>query len=341
MFQATRIKLTAWYLSIIMFISILFSVVIYLLISQELERGYRRLTMRPDIRREIFRDGEIPEFLEPGALDSAKERVRNQLVNINIIILAVSGISGYFLAGRTLRPIKDMIDEQHRFISDASHELRTPLTALRTEIEVNMRDKKLKLADARSILASNLEEVIHLQNLSDNMLQLSQYEGNPGKLPMEPVPLQSIVDTAVRKVEPLSRSKGIRIENAVSDGAIVFGNRENLVQLFVIFLDNAIKYSPKNTNITITHEDAGMRDLTVHITDQGIGIEKKDLPYLFDRFFRTDLSRSKLKVSGYGLGLSIAKKIVESHNGYITVKSRIGKGTTFSVRLPKGKMLQV
>ena len=106
-----------------------------------------------------------------------------------------------------------------------------------------------------------------------------------------------------------------------------------MINLFVIILDNAIKYSPKKTAIKIYGKKTN-NQIMIEIKDQGIGIEKKDLPFIFDRFFRAEQSRSKEKVTGYGLGLSIAKKIIGQHKGSLIVESKLEKGTTVIIRLP-------
>ena len=155
MFHDARLKLTAWYLLIIMAISISFSAFIYFGAAKEYDRiirieQYRAghltppgiISQRPPGELDIFslssqQDNELVEW--------AKLRVLEALFGINVVILLLSAMSGYFLAGRTLRPIKNMLDEQNRFITDASHELNTPLTALKTSLEVNLRDKKLDL----------------------------------------------------------------------------------------------------------------------------------------------------------------------------------------------------
>ncbi len=112
------------------------------------------------------------------------------------------------------------------------------------------------------------------------------------------------------------------------------GSKDRLRELFVILLDNAIKYSPNNSVVTISAK-SDRKFHTISVTDTGIEIEEKDISHVFDRFFRADTSRSKANVAGYGLGLSIAKKIVKIHNGAIDVKSTINKGATFSVLLPR------
>lgn len=342
MFQSARLKLTAWYLVLIMAISIVFSIVIYQGITQEIDRSLRMQQFR--IYRIQHPDAAPPTFvISPNNLpidyseiyESATNRIRLVLILINAGIFLLAGGAGYFLAGRTLRPIQEMVDEQNRFITDASHELRTPLTALRSEIEVNLRDEKLSLEEAKSLLASNLEEVENLQSLSDNLLQLAQHQQPQVIEVKSAISLADVLEEAVHKVQSLAKKKYITIEQKKVGTIKVNGDKQSLIQLFVILLENAIKYSSEKTIVSITTKSV---DHMIHVlvSDEGIGIDKKDIPHIFDRFYRADSSRTKQDVSGYGLGLAIAKKIIEGHNGEISVKSEKNKGTTFTVQLQKG-----
>lgn len=341
MFQSARLKLTAWYLTLIMAISIFFSVVIYHNITLEVARSLRMQQFR--IYKVQHPGATPPTFVispneqslgDPEIFENAVERIRLILILVNAGILLVSGGAAYFLAGRTLRPIKEMVDEQNRFITDASHELRTPLTALRSEIEVNLRDEKLTIEDAKKLLASNLEEVDNLQALSDNLLLLAQNKKPNDISVSQPVAISEIIKKAMHKVQSLAKKKDITLHRKNLGKYTVIGDAQHLIQLFVILLENAIKYSPEKTTVTITAESLD-HSILIQVTDQGIGIEKKDMPHIFDRFYRADSSRTKQDVSGYGLGLSIAKKIIEAHNGDIRVTSEKNKGTTFTIQLQK------
>ncbi len=333
MFQSARIKLTAWYLLIIMLISIAFSVAIYEVLTSELDRVERiqRLRQERQIPMEITPRIPRQPAIDPEVIMETKNRLIEILILINMGILGVSAISGYFLAGRTLRQIKEMVDEQSRFITDASHELRTPLTSLKSEIEVNLRDEDLDLKQAKKILQSNLEEVNNLQYLSDNLIKFTQYQ-NKEKPNFAEVNLREISEEAKRKVSNLAKKKNIIIKNQIKNLSLK-GDRQSLLELFVIFLDNAIKYSPKEKTVILTSKKIdGL--VEIQIIDQGIGIDAGDIPYLFNRFFRVDKSRLRLETGGYGLGLSIAKQIVDEHKGSIKVDSQLDKGTTFFVQLP-------
>lgn len=335
MFETTRLKLTAWYLVIIMTISLLFSLAIYNRVNSEFTR-FERVQMIIRERQELglpVRKFQIahPPDLDPKLIQNARIRLITSLGVINLAILGISGAAGYFLAGRTLRPIKEMVDDQNRFIADASHELRTPLTSLRSEIEVGLRNKTMTLAEAKQLLASNLEETIHLQTLSDSLLELAQSGKQNGK-DMTDVSISECIDTAVKKMNGQIKKKGITIKRT-GETAMVRGIADRICELLVILIDNAVKYSPKKTTVTI-----GVKKLDgsaqIKISDQGYGIDEEDLPHIFDRFYRVSKSRSKEEIPGYGLGLSIAKKIIDDHNGKITVASKVNKGTTFTVKLP-------
>jgi len=333
MFEKTRIKLTAWYLVIIMAISMLFSLAIYSGVNVEfrrLERIQERIKERQVERLPVPLNA-MPRF-DQEIINQSRTRVITILGGINIAILFLAGFSGYFLAGRTLKPIKKMLDEQNRFITDASHELRTPLTSLRSEIEVGLRNNNLTLKDSQKLLESNLEEVINLQILSDNLLELAQSEKPINSSYFVPVSLLESINNAIKKLESSIREKEIKIEKSVKSISIL-GIPSRITELFVILLDNAIKYSANKSNISIKTKKLD-KIVKIIIKDNGIGIEKDDLPFIFDRFYRATKSRSKEKVPGYGLGLSIAKKIVDSHHGTIYVESKINKGTTFIVELP-------
>ncbi len=326
--------MTVWYLLIIMTISLAFSVIIYRNTVTEVIRGIRIQQAR--VERVIGYGPTHPPEIDPALLDEVRDRVRLNLFLINLAILGISGTAGYFLAGRTLKPIRKMVEEQNRFITDASHELRTPLTAIRTEIEVNLRNKNLSLPEARGLLMSNLEEVNNLQALSDGLIKMTAYQKGQNKMLFTTVSLAKITKEAIRRVNGMAREKQISLLNQVKEIALT-GDEAMLTELLVIFLDNAIKYSPKNSRVKI---GAKQNDGSVLITisDQGMGISEEEIPHLFDRFYRSDKSRTKTDVAGYGLGLAIAKQIVERHRGLIKVESVVGKGTKFTIKLPRNSV---
>jgi two-component system, OmpR family, sensor histidine kinase CiaH len=333
MFTAARFKLTAWYLLIIMVISGLFSIFVYRSLTLEISRGLRMQALR-SLPRDLLDNINPPILadLDDQVFAEARQRVAVDLAIINAGILVLSGISAYFLAGKTLRPIETMVEDQKRFISDASHELRTPLTAMKTEIEVALRGKQLDLRQARSLLDSNLEEVNKMQSLSNYLLALNRYQDSGFSLALASTHLQEVTSKAVASVNPLAEKKNILI-NTTGPDVVLKANSTSLVELVTLLLDNAIKYSSKNSRINIITATEP-RHVLLSVQDYGIGIKAGDLPYIFNRFYRADASRNKSQVDGYGLGLSIAKNIVDLHHGQISVTSLPGEGTTFVIKLP-------
>jgi signal transduction histidine kinase len=258
MFHSARLKLTAWYLLIIMLISGAFSLVIYGGVTFDLERRFQSIERRIRLERHIFRmpPGPPPYFIED--LQAAKRRVLFMLLSANGVILVLSSAAGYFLAGKTLRPIEEALEEQKRFLSDASHELRTPLTALKTSIEVALRDKKITKKEAYEVLQSSLEEVDSLQSLTSDLLGLAQHQRANGNFTFDQVNIRRVLEKAHKKIYSLAKKKSIDLEiNA--DDIILEADETNLEKLMVILLDNAIKYTPKKGKV-ITHPIKGWLD---------------------------------------------------------------------------------
>jgi len=343
MFHKTRLKLTAWYLFIIMVVSISFSTFIYFGATREFNRIIRIEQFRnlhPEIidsyiQSPVWENENIPlpRQPDPRLIQDTKLRVLEGLFGINLIILFLSALAGYFLAGRTLRPIKNMVDEQNRFITDASHELNTPLTSLKTSIEVNLRDKKLNLEKSKQVLLSNLEEVNNLQALSDELIEIAQFQKANGNFQLTKVDIAKVVKAAVSKIKPQADKKQIKISIKITN-VFINADERSLTELFTILLDNAIKYSTQKKDIEVKSQSVNSK-LKITVKDNGIGIDKEDIPFIFERFYRADKSRTKQQVAGYGLGLSIAKRIVDLHGGTINVESTKGEGTIFAVVFSK------
>jgi len=334
MFNLARIKLTAWYLLIITVISLAFSFFIYRLMTLELDRFVQSQQFRYE-RRFPGQVLPLPTFVDYDLVAEVKNRIKISLLIVDGSILLISGISAYFLAGRTLKPIKDMVNSQNRFISDASHEFRTPLTSLKSSMEVFLRDPKPSVKEAKSLIVDNIADVNKLQNLSDSLLNLAHFQSTLPTIKLVKTALNQPIQSAIKKISYQASTKLIKIVYSPSK-AFVLGDVHSLTDLFVIFLDNAVKYSPDKSRITITtHKNNNF--IIVSVIDQGIGISSQDIPHIFDRFYRSDTARKNLKSGGYGLGLSIAKNILDSHHAQIEVKSKLGEGSQFIVKFPVSK----
>lgn len=341
MFRSARLQLTAWYVIITMCVSSAFSFVIYRSIMDEVIRFDRVQQARIEKRYEapfMFSDGSIRyvpiQFSQKSDLvEDVRRRVLILLSIINGVVFILSGMSGYVLSGFTLLPIQRMVKKQHQFISDASHELKTPLTSLKTAFEVFLRDEHPTLADAKSVIAESMQDVNNLQVLSESLLELAQYEHAGQQVFSENIRLERLMTMALRQVHAIAKEKKISITTHADSGSLQ-GNVKGVLNVCVILLDNAIKYSNEKKSVSFAIHKRE-REIQISVVDEGAGIASKDMPFIFDRFYRADSARTRTNTSGYGLGLSIAKKIIEAHGGTITVKSRIGKGTTVHVAIPQ------
>lgn len=323
MFHSAILKLTGWYLLILMSISFLFSVTIYNAATSE-------VSDRIDAMRQQF--GPMSNYPQNKFMlfQNAQREAANRnffitLLYVNILILLGGGALSYLLARRTLKQIEEAHNAQARFTSDASHELRTPLAAMRAELEVALRDQKISKQDMKELLESNLEEVNKLTALSKTLLQLSKLDY--ANLELSDVDLTMTVSDVVQRYD---KNASRVVLNLPSKPIILRANQPSVEELITILVDNALKYSPEKSKITVELSRKG-RQAQFAITNSGKGIAAEDLPHIFDRFYRAEQSRT---TSGTGLGLSLAKKIVAMHGGELSVSSAKDHDTTFRFLLP-------
>lgn len=324
------------YLTIIMFISLAFSISLYQVSVRELDKSlkHQRDTLVIGLRKIDITSLDSKRLFISTPSDMLNESKASLVVNllmVNLLILVGGGFLSYYLARRTLKPIEEAHEAQKRFTSDASHELRTPIAVMQTEIEVSLMDDNLTLKDAKKQLSSNLEELGHLTSLSEGLLRLARLEDN--ELVKKQVDLKSIVDSAINRVSPLAKMKSITIIVKNESKQKFMADRSSIEEAIVIILDNAIKYSPKKSTIELSNTK-DQQNIKIAIKDQGPGIDKNDLPHIFERFYRSSKSRNKDTENSYGLGLSIAKKIVDIHGGKICVDSKADHGSTFTIIVP-------
>jgi two-component system OmpR family sensor kinase len=237
------------------------------------------------------------------------------------------------------------LQRQRRFVADASHELRTPLTTIRGNLGLLKRRPPIAEEDERAVLDDMVEETDRLIRLTNDLLMLARSDaGRP--LRREPVPIDPLVEDVCRQAKLLGEGRTIVCETV--PGVSVRGDQDAIKQVLLILLDNALKYTPAGGTITIgagilpevqpnarteprsdnLRED---RMASIRIADTGPGIAPEDLPHIFERFYRSDESRTG---SGAGLGLAIAKELIEAQQGKISVASELGKGSTFTISLP-------
>ena len=223
-----------------------------------------------------------------------------------------------------------------RFTADASHELKTPLTVVRAGVERAITRPDVS-PETLAPLEETLQEVNRMTELLDSLLTLARADEGRAELHREPVDLREILEEARETGELLAEHAGVGMEIRLPPDAVVVSvDRSRLRQLALNLIENAVKYTPRGGQVSV---ELGSNDgrAVFTVADTGIGIAPGDLPHVFDRFWRADSARTRTSErAGTGLGLAICKWIAEAHGGTIEVQSRPGRGTTFTVGLPRG-----
>lgn len=220
-----------------------------------------------------------------------------------------------------------------QFVSDASHELRTPLSILQGETELLLQEPRSP-AEYHKALHVIDAELKKLSRIVESLFTLSIADAGQLRLAHEPLYLNETLEEACSLIAPRARSKGIRIDRQLSEEVPYIGDEAFLRQLFLIFLDNSVKYSDRPGAICVgmTVSNGTVR---VRFQDEGVGIPAKDLPHIFERFYRVPQADESDAQSGGGLGLAIAQAIVRAQNGSIECVSQPGSGSTFTISLPR------
>ena len=246
------------------------------------------------------------------------------------LLLSLAG--AWFLADRALVPIKQAFARQQEFVADASHELRTPLTILRSTVDL-LNQHRAEALDANGELFDDLRhEITRMERLTTDLLTLARQDLNQLDLAVGEVDLAALATDIVRRMTPVAQAQGIALVSH-SDGTphIVEVDPDRIQQVMLILLDNALKHTPRGGSVTVTVKDHGS-SVILTLADTGEGIPSEHLSRVFDRFYRADRSRSWVQ-GGAGLGLAIAKQLVEAHDGQLTLSSTLGAGTVATIRL--------
>jgi signal transduction histidine kinase len=282
-------------------------------------------------------------YLQVGRPLAAERRMERLLALVllggGLAGLGLAAVGGYFLAGRALVPIRQAFQRQQAFVADASHELRTPLTLIRANAEVLARHPEQTIGQNADLVDDIVTETAHLSQLVSDLLTLARADAGRAILSQEPVALDQVIQDAGRRFAPLAEARGQTLEIPADQPCTVRGDPGRLHQLVVILLDNAVKHGNAGGHIRVALEPTRSH-ARLTVADDGPGIDPEHLPHLFERFYRADPARSREGSragevrAGAGLGLSIARWIVQAHKGRIQVTSTPGLGTTFTITLP-------
>ena len=289
---------------------------------------------------------------------------------VGVIVLA--GLGGLFLANRVLKPVQEItktaqkiegsdlsqriavntddelgrlastlnemigrleeaFNRQRQFTADASHELRTPLAIMQAEATLAL-SKERTSDDYRKSLETISQESDYMSSVIGKLLFLARSDAGKEQLNFEDVELKELITGLSANIEALAQDKGLKFTVDAKEDLTVSGDKVKLRQLFINILENAVRYTPADGNISVSLVEKDS-NAVVSISDTGIGIPPEHLSHIFERFYRVDKARARAD-GGVGLGLAIAKIITESHKGKIEVESEVGKGTTFKISIP-------
>lgn len=284
---------------------------------------------------------------------------RRALVPVDEITQTARSISGENLSRRVAVPasgdelqrlaetlnemierLEDSFERISQFTADASHELRTPLSLMRATAEVALRDDDHP-DEWKQALSQILAEVERTSHLVENLLLLARADSGQAELQRTPVDLARVVDEACLQSKPLAQAQDLSLTCLIADGPVrVMGDSQALRRLLLILIDNAVKFTPAKGRIEV-HLESDRREAVVTVHDTGCGVPETELPLIFERFYRVDKARQR-DTGGAGLGLAIARWIVQSHYGTIKVESKAGEGATFRItfRIANGNAIR-
>jgi len=332
MFKSAILKFTLWYVALIMLLSLAFSLVLYHFSIGELQEGLHK--QYSELTKD---DHDQDDYIKATNLEYNQRADHLRLVFIDfnlVVLLSATGVS-YFLAKRTLNPIIKSHQAQVRFTAQASHELRTPLTAMRADTESVLLSNSTDTVLLRKTLKANLVDLDRLDKLSSHLLEVAKYR-SLSPIKKETFDLNEIVSQVIHQAQRLKQNKDRRIIFKGPKIDIV-GDPISIELVVSTVLDNALKYSNPLSEIKINLSlDSNNKAVLVIIND-GPGIDPKELSFIFEPFYRSSLIAAKSNNSnkGYGLGLTLAKEIVEHHRGKIFITSQINGLTIVTITLPK------
>ncbi|WP_424768419.1 sensor histidine kinase [Paenibacillus sp. sgz302251] len=261
------------------------------------------------------------------------------IIGLTLVLLLIASLTGHIFAGRAMVPIVRSLKRQQEFTADASHELRTPLSVLQSSVEILEEQKKQLPAIHQTVLYHMKDEIIRMIRLTEQLLMLARGDSGMQQLRQESFDLHQTVFSVTDRMKTIAKERriAIHLEDMLPEGKFLFtGDPDQISQLLYNLLDNAIKYSFSDGEVTVYAGKSGDSEVEISIKDKGCGIPNENLPHLFERFFRVDKARSR-HWGGSGLGLSIAAQITRNHGGQIHVTSETNQGSTFTVRLPERK----
>ena len=265
------------------------------------------------------------------AMYNGLDKATSALAALGVPALIFAAAVGYVLSGGAMKPVREAYERQRQFAADASHELRTPLAVVLASADLLRSDPSITSPFLKQIIEDVRDEVKKMTKLVSDLLTVARTDGKANQLKPARMDLVSAARQTVRIMRPFAEKKDIVIDEELPKRAEIYADEQKIRQLILILVDNAVKYTPEHGRISVcVQEEKG--NVSLFVADTGIGIAPEHADRIFDRFYRVDKARSR-RMGGNGLGLAIAREIVEAHAGTIAVESALGKGTTFRVQL--------
>ncbi len=322
-FKGAVIRLTAYYTLGVFVILLVFSFLVYGLFSTGIEEKIQE-DSRWSEKIEVLDDDDV-------FFHEVTENLLDVLVLSDFVLLFLTVVVSYLLARKTLAPLALAYQKQQRFVADAAHELRTPLAVMKAGNEVLLRHERT-VPQYKKFINESLEEVNRLIALSNDLLFLVQNKAT-NKNVCTQFSLSEVCFKQLERIEPYAVIAGISIHSNIGEGILLQGREEDISRVIQNLLKNAVDYNKPQGSVTLTLVQK-KQEAILTLRDTGIGIEQKDIPYIFERFYKADSSRVQKNTTGSGLGLSIAEEIVTLYGGAIQIQSTVGEGTTFELRFP-------
>ncbi len=248
-------------------------------------------------------------------------------VEIGVAAFIAFFVLAYMLSKWIIRPIQESWDRQKRFVADASHELKTPLTVVLANSDILLQHQEDTISDQKQWVTSIQDEALRMKKLVEDLLFLAKNDANRIELHKSDIDFSDLLFSTCLSLEPIAFEQGLLLEQDIEDDIHLEADSNQMKQFIMIFLDNAIKYTPKGHSIFVTLKK---KENKIHlaIRNEGSYISQEDIDHLFERFYRVDKSREY--TGGYGLGLSIAQEIAQSNHIQMQVTSDEKEGTCFS-----------
>ncbi|MGO4732802.1 sensor histidine kinase [Paenibacillus sp. 2KB_22] len=276
-------------------------------------------------------DGHMIVFIDVTAQQGILTNLIYTFAVVGLLMLIVIYFLSRYFANRSIAPVREAFEKQKQFIGDASHELKTPLAIINTNADVLLANQEDTIANQAKWLHYIKSETERMTGLTNDLLYLTQMDDSRSTMIHTKFNMSDAVESIILPMEAVIFEKNISLDYNIEPNLTVHGNSEQIKQVILILLDNAVKYSGPKGSVNVTLQKQN-NDVMLAVSNTGEGIAPEHLDRIFDRFYRTDSSRARTH-GGHGLGLAIARSIVDQHKGELYARSVVGEGATFYVRL--------